>query len=71
MSDLIYIYSTSKKQFFYISEKVRDIRTNIEGIIVKIYHPLNSINEVFIKVKYPNKKIVYNLNNHIHLEKIN
>lgn len=69
---ILYTYSTKKNQYFYISEKVKDKRYNIEGIIIKIYYPFNlKMNESFIKVKYSNKKIIYQPNDHIYLESIN
>ena len=67
----IYLYSPSKNQYFYINEKVKDTRTNEEGIIAKIQKPLNSINtEPLIEVKYTNKRVGYTVENQIYLESI-
>lgn len=64
----IYTYSSSKKQYFYINQKVRDIQTGQEGIIYKI--STNLSNEPLIKVSYVNLRKGYPLKQQIYLENI-
>ena len=71
MSIKLYIFSKNKNQYFYMCQKVKDTRTNEEGVIIKIYFPLNSENtEPIIEVKYENKRVGYTENKHNYLESI-
>jgi len=64
----LYTFSTTKKQYFYINQKVKDIQTGQEGIIYNISSNLS--NEIIIKVSYIHFRKGYPSNQQIYLETI-
>jgi len=64
----LYAFSTSKNQYFYINQKVKDLQTGQEGIIYEISDNLS--NEIIIKVSYLHVRKGYPLNKQIYLETI-
>lgn len=69
MSIKLYIYSETKKEYFYINEKVIDNKTGNEGIINKLN--LGMSKELIIHVRFPGMRKAYFPNQHNQLDKIN
>jgi hypothetical protein len=63
-----YIFSESKNQYFYIKQKVQDIRTMETGIINRIVNDISS--EYIIEVQYKNKRIGYTLKEQQYLNNV-
>ena len=63
----IYYYSETTKKYYYINQKVRDIRTNIEGKIFKLVINNKNIPNHLV-VKFENQKQIYKDNNLKNLE---
>lgn len=64
----LYTYSSSKKQYFYMKQKVRDTQTGKEGIIYKISTNISKL--PIIEVSFTNLRKGYPLNQQIYLENI-
>jgi hypothetical protein len=63
-----YIFSESKNQYFYLKQKVQDIRTMETGIINRIINDISS--EYIIEVQYKNKRIGYTLKEQQYLNNV-
>ena len=70
MSNRLYIFSDSKKEYFYINQRVRDTTTGQEGMIIKLSNEGLS-KEVCITVQYAHMRRSYFPNQQNMLEKIN
>jgi len=70
MSNILYIFSIIKQEYFYINQLVKDTSTGQEGIIIKLSNEGFS-KEVCITVKYAHMKRCYFPNQQNVLQKIN
>ncbi len=69
---ILYTYSYSKGEYFYLNQEVKDTTTNEIGYIYAIERNSGMIrSENAIKVQYNKYKKIYLLKNQLKLEKVN
>ena len=65
-------YSTTKGEYFYLNQKVRDLQTNDIGYIYNLSKEHSfAKSENIIKVQYNKYKKIYLLHYHVNLVKVN